>query len=152
MGIALELMPVLDLWMMFPEIADEVADGGALAFHGAGTQGGSHPAQVALEGCLRSRSFTEQIPGEEFFDGLEIEGAEFGVLDLHVSDGGVRGAVSHHLGQCEQRGSMAGHIGAKGMAKPVGVGGVSTPEVGAVIPKDRGAPPGSGVGRGGVGA
>ena len=53
MGIALELMPVGDLWMMFPEIADEVAHGGALAFHGAGTQGGSDPAQVTPQGSFK---------------------------------------------------------------------------------------------------
>jgi hypothetical protein len=66
MGIALELMPVLDLWMMFPEIADEVAHGGAFAFYGAGTQGGSHPSQVALEGCLEPLIHPSRSPGRSF--------------------------------------------------------------------------------------
>ena len=54
--------------------------------------------------------------GFEYIEGLEVMGAQFGVLDLDVSHGGVRRAVPHHPGQHQKRHAAAGHGRPKAVA------------------------------------
>ena len=64
----------------------------------------------------------EQAVGVQGCQGLVILSPNFVIIELDVTQGGLRRSMAHHLGQDGQGHATTGHIGAEGVAETVRVG------------------------------